>query len=146
MSQLVILPPMMDKYKEYSEKAHRIYEEYTDMIEPFGIDECWLDVTGSRLLFGSGEEIADKIRREIKQKLGITVSVGVSFNKVFAKLGSDMKKPDGITVISRENFREKIWRLPISDLLFVGRENNRQAALLRNLHNRRRRPLLRRNA
>ena len=120
--ELVILPPMMDKYKEYSEKAHRIYEEYTDMIEPFGIDECWLDVTGSRLLFGSGEEIADKIRREIKQKLGITVSVGVSFNKVFAKLGSDMKKPDGITVISRENFREKIWRLPISDLLFVGRE------------------------
>ena len=120
--ELVILPPMMDKYKEYSEKANRIYEEYTDMIEPFGIDECWLDVTGSRLLFGSGEEIADKIRREIKQKLGITVSVGVSFNKVFAKLGSDMKKPDGITVISRENFREKIWRLPISDLLFVGRK------------------------
>ena len=120
--ELVILPPMLDKYKEYSEKAHRIYEEYTDMIEPFGIDECWLDVTGSRLLFGSGEEIADKIRREIKQKLGITVSVGVSFNKVFAKLGSDMKKPDGITVISRENFREKIWRLPISDLLFVGRK------------------------
>ena len=120
--ELVILPPMMDKYKEYSEKAHRIYEEYTDMIEPFGIDECWLDVTGSRLLFGSGEEIADKIRREIKQKLGITVSVGVSFNKVFAKLGSDMKKPDGITVISRENFREKIWRLPISDLRFVGRK------------------------
>lgn len=120
--ELVILPPMMDKYKEYSEKAHRIYEEYTDMIEPFGIDECWLDVTGSRLLFGSGEEIADKIRRGIKQKLGITVSVGVSFNKVFAKLGSDMKKPDGITVISRENFREKIWRLPISDLLFVGRK------------------------
>ena len=120
--ELVILPPMMDKYKEYSEKAHRIYEEYTDMIEPFGIDECWRDVTGSRLLFGSGEEIADKIRREIKQKLGITVSVGVSFNKVFAKLGSDMKKPDGITVISRENFREKIWRLPISDLLFVGRK------------------------
>lgn len=120
--ELVILPPMMDKYKEYSEKAHRIYEEYTDMIEPFGIDECWLDVTGSRLLFGSGEEIADKIRREIKQKLGITVSVGVSFNKVFAKLGSDMKKPDGITVISRENFREKIWRLLISDLLFVGRK------------------------
>ena len=120
--ELVILPPMMDKYKEYSEKAHRIYEEYTDMIEPFGIDECWLDVTGSRLLFGSGEEIADKIRREIKQKLGITVSVGVSFNKIFAKLGSDMKKPDGITVISRENIREKIWRLPISDLLFVGRK------------------------
>ena len=92
------------------------------MIEPFGIDECWLDVTGSRLLFGSGEEIANKIRREIKQKLGITVSVGVSFNKVFAKLGSDMKKPDGVTVISRDNFKDKIWRLPVSDLLFAGRK------------------------
>lgn len=120
--ELVILPPMMDKYKEYSEKAHRIYEEYTDMIEPFGIDECWLDVTGSRRFSAAERKLPDKIRREIKQKLGITVSVGVSFNKVFAKLGSDMKKPDGITVISRENFREKIWRLPISDLLFVGRK------------------------
>jgi len=92
------------------------------MIEPFGIDECWLDVTGSRLLFGSGEEIANKIRCEIKRKLGITVSVGVSFNKVFAKLGSDMKKPDGVTVISRDNFKDKIWRLPVSDLLFAGRK------------------------
>ncbi len=118
---LVILSPNYSEYKKYSQAAHRIYERYTDMIEPFGIDECWLDVTGSRMLFGSGEQIANKIRQDIKSELGITVSVGVSFNKVFAKLGSDMKKPDAVTVISRENFKEKIWGLPIEDLLFVGK-------------------------
>ena len=118
---LVILPPDYKKYHEYSQKAHRIYERYTDLIEPFGIDECWLDVTGSTMLFGSGEQIADKIRTDIKRELGITVSVGVSFNKIFAKLGSDMKKPDAVTVISRENFKEKVWPLPVSDLLFVGK-------------------------
>ena len=119
---LVILPPLMDKYREYSKKAHSVYERYTDMIEPFGIDECWLDVTGSTLLFGSGEQIAERIRKDIKNELGITVSVGVSFNKVFAKLGSDMKKPDAVTVISRENYKEKVWPLPVSDLLFAGRK------------------------
>ena len=119
---LVILPPLMDKYREYSKKAHAVYERYTDMIEPFGIDECWLDVTGSTLLFGSGEQIAERIRKDIKNELGITVSVGVSFNKVFAKLGSDMKKPDAVTVISRENYKEKVWPLPVSDLLFAGRK------------------------
>ena len=118
---LVILPPDYKKYHEYSQKAHRMYERYTDLIEPFGIDECWLDVTGSTMLFGSGEQIADKIRTDIKRELGITVSVGVSFNKIFAKLGSDMKKPDAVTVISRENFKEKVWPLPVSDLLFVGK-------------------------
>lgn len=119
--ELVILPPIMDKYREFSKKAREIYAEYTDMIEPFGIDECWLDVTGSQMLFGSGAEIAERIRKEIKAKLGITVSVGVSFNKIFAKLGSDMKKPDAVTVISRENFKEKVWPLPVSDLLFAGK-------------------------
>lgn len=118
---LVILPPIYNVYEEYSLKAREIYSRYTDMIEPFGIDECWLDVTGSTLLFGSGEQIADSIRETIKKELGLTVSVGVSFNKVFAKLGSDMKKPDGITVISKENFKEKVWQLPVSDLLFVGK-------------------------
>ena len=118
---LVILPPIYNVYEEYSLKAREIYSRYTDMIEPFGIDECWLDVTGSTLLFGSGEQIADSIRETIKKELGLTVSVGVSFNKVFAKLGSDMKKPDGTTVISRENFKEKVWQLPVSDLLFVGK-------------------------
>ena len=118
---LVLLPPIYDKYEEYSKKAYTIYKRYTDLIEPFGIDECWLDVTGSTVIFGNGEEIAVKIKEDIKRELGITASVGVSFNKIFAKLGSDMKKPDGVTVISRENFKEKIWHLPISDLLFVGK-------------------------
>ena len=118
---LVILPPDYKKYKEYSRAARKIYERYTDLIEPFGIDECWLDVTGSTLLFGGGEEIAHKIRKDIKRELGITISVGVSFNKIFAKLGSDMKMPDAVTVISKENFKEKVWPLPAADLLFVGR-------------------------
>lgn len=119
---LVTLPPDYKKYNEYSLLARDIYSRYTDLIEPFGIDECWLDVTGSTLLFGSGEEIADKIRCDIKRELGITISVGVSFNKVFAKLGSDMKKPDAVTVINRENFKQKVWPLPVSDLLFVGKQ------------------------
>ena len=118
---LVTLPPDYKKYNEYSLLARKIYERYTDLIEPFGIDECWLDVTGSTRVFGSGEEIAHRIKNEIKSELGITASVGVSFNKVFAKLGSDMKKPDAVTVISKENFREKVWPLPASDLLFIGK-------------------------
>lgn len=118
---LVTLAPDYKKYHEYSCAAQKIYQRYTDLVEPFGIDECWLDVTGSTMLFGSGEQIAERIRKEIKQELGITISVGVSFNKVFAKLGSDMKKPDAITVISRENFKQKVWHLPVSDLLFVGK-------------------------
>ena len=118
---LVILPPLYKEYEEYSKKAQQIYARYTDLIEPFGIDECWLDVTGSTLLFGTGEEIANKIRRDMKRELGLTISVGVSFNKVFAKLGSDLKKPDAVTVINRGNFKEKLWNLPISDLLFVGK-------------------------
>lgn len=118
---LVILPPIYNEYEKYSKKAKEIYSRYTDIVEPFGIDECWLDVTGSTVLFGSGEEIANKIRCDIKRELEITASVGVSFNKVFAKLGSDLKKPDAVTVISKENFKEKVWPLPISDLLFVGK-------------------------
>ncbi len=120
-SDLVTLPPLYKEYEEYSLKAREIYSRYTDMIEPFGIDECWLDVTGSTVLFGSGEEIAHKIRKDIKRELGLTISVGVSFNKVFAKLGSDMKKPDAVTVISKENYKQKVWPLPINDLLFVGK-------------------------
>lgn len=118
---LVTLPPLYKEYEEYSLKAREIYSRYTDMVEPFGIDECWLDVTGSTVLFGSGEEIANKIRKDIKRELGLTISVGVSFNKVFAKLGSDMKKPDAVTVISRDNFKQKVFPLPINDLLFVGK-------------------------
>lgn len=120
--ELVLLPSIYKEYEEYSKKVFKIYQRYTDMIEPFGIDECWLDVTGSTILFGSGEEIAYKIKEDVKRELGLTLSVGVSFNKVFAKLGSDMKKPDAVTVISRENFKEKVWPLPIADLLFVGKK------------------------
>lgn len=119
---LVMLPPIYKEYEKFSKKAQAIYRRYTDMIEPFGIDECWLDVTGSTVLFGSGEEIAYKIKEDIKKELDITASVGVSFNKVFAKLGSDMKKPDAVTVINRKNYKEKVWNLPISDLLFVGKQ------------------------
>lgn len=123
---LYVLPPLYDKYEEFSVKAREIYHRYTDMVEPFGMDECWLDVTGSALLFGSGEEIARKIMKNIEDELGITASVGVSFNKIFAKLGSDMKKPGGLTVISKDNFKEKIYSLPASDLLFVGKSTAEQ--------------------
>lgn len=122
--ELVILPPLYEEYHKYSREARKIYERYTDMIEPFGIDECWLDVTGSTMIFGSGEEIANKIRRDVKSELGITISVGVSFNKVFAKLGSDMKKPDAVTVIPKNGFKEKIWSLPASCMLFAGRQTS----------------------
>jgi len=119
--ELVILSPDRKKYNEYSLATRKILLRYTDIIEPFGIDEAWLDVTGSTLLFGDGETIAHKIKDTIKAELGITASVGVSFNKVFAKLGSDMKKPDAVTVISRENFKQKVWPLSVNDLLFVGK-------------------------
>ncbi len=119
--ELVLVPPHYDKYQEYSYAVNKIYEQYTDQIEPFGIDESWLDVTGSTKLFGSGEEIANKIKEQVKNELGITISVGVSFNKIFAKLGSDYKKPDAVTVISKENYKQIVYPLPITDLLFVGK-------------------------
>ena len=119
---LVIASPHYDKYSEYSARVNAIYAQYTDMVEPFGIDESWLDVTASQKLFGTGEQIAEMIRCEVKQKVGITVSIGVSFNKVFAKLGSDYKKPDAITVISEENFRDIVFPLPVGDLLFIGKK------------------------
>ena len=118
--KLIVRPVRFGMYGEYSRAVHNIYERFTDRIEPFGIDECWLDVTHSGI-FGSGEEIAESIRAQVKGELGLTVSVGVSFNKVFAKLASDLKKPDAVTVVNRENFREKLYNLPISDLLYVGR-------------------------
>ncbi len=120
--ELVFLPPHYELYERYSKAARQIYYEYTDLIEPFGLDECWLDVSGSLKLFGDGKRIADLIRNRIKKELGLTVSVGVSFNKIFAKLGSDMKKPDATTVIGEHDFREKIWGLPASEMLFVGKK------------------------
>ncbi len=118
---LVIVPPRHDLYQEYSKKVNAIYKEYTDLVEKFGIDESWLDVTGSQKLFGTGRKIADIIRKRVREEIGITISVGVSFNKVFAKLGSDYKKPDATTVISRESFKNIVYPLSVGDLLFVGR-------------------------
>ena len=117
---LVIVEPHYEQYMKFSKLAREIYGRYTDQIEPYGMDECWLDVTGSGCM-GTGFEIADEIRRTVKFELGLTISAGVSFNKIFAKLGSDMKKPDAITCIEADSFREKIWCLPASDLLGVGR-------------------------
>lgn len=118
---LVILPPHYDLYMKYSHELNKIYARYTDRIEPFGIDESWLDVTGSVRLFGNGLQIAERIRYDVKNELGLTVSIGVSFNKVFAKLGSDYKKPDGITEITRENMGQIVYPLPVGNLLFIGR-------------------------
>ena len=118
---IVFTPPHYDRYMQFSTASREIYSEYTDQVEPYGLDECWLDVTGSIALFGDGRAIADELRRRIRQELGVTASVGVSYNKIFAKLGSDMKKPDATTVITRERFKEIVWPLPVSDLLYVGR-------------------------
>ena len=119
---LILLPAHHWKYREYSKKVNAVYERYTDLVEPFSIDESWLDVTGTLHLFGGdARALADEIRRVLREELNLTVSVGVSFNKIFAKMGSDYKKPDATTVISRENYRELLWPLPVTDLLFVGR-------------------------
>ena len=108
------------EYLKVSKEVRKIYEDYTDRIGAYGIDECWLDVTASLNLFGSGVQIANTIRERVKKEIGITVSVGVSWNKIFSKLGSDMKKPDAVTEITEENYREIVWKLPVGDLLYVG--------------------------
>ena len=118
---LVVVPPHFEEYIKYSKLARNVYQRYTDQVEPYGMDECWLDISGTDYTFGSPEKVANDIRETIKFELGLTISVGVSFNKIFAKLGSDMKKPDAITCIEADSFREKIWCLPASDLLGVGR-------------------------
>ena len=119
---LILLPPHHRLYEEYSKKLNAVYSEYTDLVEPFGIDESWLDVTGSLHLFGGdAKALADTLRERIRREFGLTISVGVSFNKVFAKLGSDYKKPDATTVIARENWQDIVFPLPVGDLLFVGR-------------------------
>ncbi len=117
---LICLPPQFELYQRYSKQVRAIYQRFTDLVESFGPDECWLDVTHSTQLFGTGPEIADKLRNIVRAETGLTISVGVSFNKFFAKLGSDLKKPDATTIISRENFREKIWGLPANSLIFIG--------------------------
>jgi len=118
---LQCVPPHMEKYKKYSRLINDIYARYTDMVEPFSIDESWLDISASLKLFRlSGKEIADDIRKTVREELGLTLSAGVSFNKIFAKMGSEYKKPDATTVISRENYRSILWPLPAGDLFFVG--------------------------
>ena len=123
---LVVVPPHFEEYIKYSKLARSIYSRYTDQVEPYGMDECWLDVSGTENIFGSPEKVANDIRETIKFELGLTISVGVSFNKIFAKLGSDMKKPDAVTTIDADNYREKVWPLPASDLLYVGSATNRK--------------------
>ena len=120
---LKVVKPHYELYDEYCTAVRNVYCEYTDQVEPFGMDESWLDVTGSALLFGSGEKIAEELRHRIKKEFDLTISVGVSFNKVFAKLGSDYKKPDAVTVINQQNFRQIVWNLPVEELLYVGRSS-----------------------
>ena len=129
-ANLKVVPPDFSKYLRFARMMREIYAEYTDYIEPFGLDEAWLEVTGHPM---SGPDIADELRRRAREELGLTLSVGVSYNKIFAKLGSDMKKPDATTIITPENFRQKIWPLPASDLLYVGPATRRKLAS-RNIH------------
>ncbi|SCP98611.1 DNA polymerase IV [Anaerobium acetethylicum] len=122
--EITFLPPRMDHYLRFSRMAQEIYADYTDLSEPFGCDESWLDVTDSVSIKGDGLRIAAEISNSVKSELGITVSIGVSFNKIFAKLGSDYKKPDAITTIYRDEYKDKVWKLPVKDLLYVGRSAN----------------------
>ena len=118
--KLEVVPPDYELYMYFSRKLRHIYEDYTNQVEPFGLDECWLDISQRGRGIWEGEWIAQEIRQRMKSELGITVSIGVSFNKVFAKLGSDYKKPDAVTVISEDNYRQIIWPLPVSELIYVG--------------------------
>ena len=127
--ELHIVPPHFDRYLRFSRMAREIYADYTDLVEPFGLDEVWCDVTGTQKLRERGmETLANEIRERVKFELGITVSVGASWNKIFAKLGSDYKKPDAVTVFTPENYRDKVWPLPAADLLGVGRATERKLA------------------
>lgn len=126
--ELTFISPRMDLYLRFSRMAHEIYGDYTDLQEPYGIDESWLDVTASASVKGDGYKIAEEISNRMKKELGITVSIGVSYNKIFAKLGSDYKKPDAITTMYKNEFQSKAWALPVSDLLYVGRSTNQKLA------------------
>lgn len=126
--ELVTVPPNYNRYKTVSQAARSIYGDFTDIVEPFGIDECWLDVGASAMLFGDGEHIAKKISRRIKRELGVTISVGVSFNKVFAKFGSDYKKPDAVTVIDRQSVKDIIWPQRVNQLIGIGPSTVRRLA------------------
>lgn len=124
--EIVFIPPHYDRYMRFSRMAREIYGEYTDLVEPFGLDEVWADVSASRTIKGDGRQIAEEIRARIKRELGLTVSIGISWNKIFAKFGSDYKKPDAITEITKDNYRDIVWRSPVEDLLYVGRSSSRK--------------------
>lgn len=126
--EITFFTPRIDLYMRFSRMAREIYEEFTDLQEAYGIDESWLDVTGSVEFCGDGLSIANAISKKMKKELGITVSIGVSFNKIYAKLASDLKKPDGITTMYKSEFKEKGWRLPVGDLLYVGRSIEKRLA------------------
>jgi DNA polymerase-4 len=128
--ELVLLSPHHDKYHEYYKKLNHIYGEWTDIIEPFSVDESWLDVTASVKLFGSGERMAGDIKRRVRSELGLTVSIGVSFNKIFAKMGSELGKPDGLTVITQENFRQLLWDLPASRMFMIGPKTTKKLQMI----------------
>lgn len=125
---LIVVPPQYDQYLKYSKLTQAIYQRYTDLMEPFGMDECWLDVTGSQAVFGSPMEIAEDIRRTVREELGLTVSIGVSFNKIYAKLGSDMKKPDAITEIRKDTYKEQVWPLNVEEMIYCGRATTAKLA------------------
>lgn len=123
---LVIVPPNYERYLRYSKLSRKIYNRYSDQVEAFGLDECWIDVTNSIKILGSGQDIAQKISSEIQDELGVTVSIGVSWNKIFAKFGSDYKKPNAITVITRDNYKKIVWEQEVGDLLYVGRSTKKK--------------------
>ena len=125
---LIVVPPQYDQYLKYSKLTQAIYQRYTDLIEPFGMDECWLDVTASEKVYGDAMTIAENIRRSVKEELGLTVSIGVSYNKIFAKLGSDMKKPDAITEIREDTYKDKVWPLDCSEMIYCGRATTAKLA------------------
>ncbi|MBQ8604890.1 MAG: DNA polymerase IV [Oscillospiraceae bacterium] len=132
---LIVLPPHHSEYTRYSKIVNGIYTQYTDLVEPFGIDESWLDVTNTYKLFAdTPKQLADDLRKRIKYETGLTISVGVSFNKIFAKLGSDYKKPDATTVIDIENYKDIVYPLPVGDLLYVGKSTQTALAEM-GIHN-----------
>ncbi len=128
IAKLTKITARMELYQKISKRVRQIYLKYTDYVEMFGIDEAWLDITETTKDFTDALEIAEMIRQEIKHTIGLTVSIGVSYNKIFAKLGSDLKKPDAITLITNGNFKDRIWSLDVNNLLFVGRQTTKKLA------------------
>ena len=130
---IVFVPPHYNEYVRISKQIYDVYSSYTDRVESFGIDECWLDVTESKLLFGDGKKIADELRARIKREFGLTISVGVSFTKTPAKLGSDLKKPDATTVLDRASYMSRIGKMSPSELIMIGKRTAKKLETL-NIH------------